>query len=108
MREAQRRSVVVEPHYFIYFVRAEGSDHVKVGFSTDVTARMTNLQTANAYRLVLEFCFPTSTHRETEAQLHQYLTSLGRHVRGEWFRLENGIDYFDLLDEFRRSRRNDE
>ena len=64
-------------------------------------ARLAALQTANAHLLVLELCFPTPTHRETESQLHQYLTSQGRHVRGEWFRLPKGTNYLQLLNDSR-------
>ena len=70
---------------------------VKVGFTRDICTRMRALQTANAHTLVLEHLVATLDHRQMERMLHEYLTELGQHVRGEWFVIEAGTDYADVV-----------
>ena len=70
----------------IYFIRAKGTNYVKIGYSKDdygVSQRLTALQTGNWHELELMFCFKGEF--EEENFLHKFYDKY--RVRGEWFDL---------------------
>jgi hypothetical protein len=74
---------------FVYFIRCEDTDLVKVGWATNVRMRRKSLQIGCPYRLRVhaEFEFPSADEaKRIEAGLHAALRS--SHVRGEWYRFE--------------------
>ena len=81
----------------VYFVRLAGSEFVKVGKTQNINQRLSNLQVSSPSVLIIDFLFVTPEHDKYEKQLHQHLVIKGQHVRGEWFRITRGTNYFDLL-----------
>ena len=82
----------------VYFVRLLGSPFVKVGLTGQpMYVRLGQLQTANPHKLQTEFQFLTPHCSRFETSLHAYLKKHDKHVRGEWFRLPPGTDYFKLV-----------
>ena len=81
----------------VYFVRLAGSEFVKVGKTQNINQRLSNLQVSNPSVLIIDFLFVTPEHDKYEKQLHQHLVIKGQHVRGEWFRIARGTNYFNLL-----------
>jgi hypothetical protein len=79
----------------VYFIRVKGTKMVKVGFTTNINQRMITLQMANPGELELEFGFLTPKYKQYQKALHTHLQ--GKHVRGEWFGLEEDTDYFALI-----------
>jgi hypothetical protein len=71
----------------VYFVRMGDTDCVKVGQTSRICARMSNLQVSCPTKLHLELQFKTPNHEAIELTIHTHLKSLGLHVRGEWFKL---------------------
>lgn len=74
---------------WVYFV-ADGAGHVKIGHTLDVAARVRELQTCNAFELVVLSVLRGGS--ETEHALHQRFAE--HRVRGEWFRLAPEIVEF--------------
>jgi hypothetical protein len=70
---------------YVYFIRARGTEMVKIGFSNNPHKRLKQLNTGNAIDLKLEYSFKTESYRQHERMLHTHFK--GYHVRGEWFRL---------------------
>ncbi len=69
----------------VYFARASGTDHLKIGFTDgDVNDRLRQLQTGCPNRLVLEDALEGDF--KTESFIHEELKAF-RHEKGEWFRL---------------------
>lgn len=66
---------------FVYFIRAEVTGMVKIGWATKPEARLKSLQMQSPDRLVLAATVP-GTGRDEKA-LHERLTAHRRH--GEWF-----------------------
>lgn len=79
----------------IYFIWAKGTPFVKVGRTAgcDKTSAQQRLQCLSAgcpHELELIYTFSLGSQHDDcqgEKQLHLGLTLIGRHVRGEWFRL---------------------
>ena len=74
------------PHY-LYAI--ESGDAVKVGFSCDPYARLRNLQTGHASKLILRRKIEVGDKRSAmvaEKRLHQHLQRF--HIRGEWYDLK--------------------
>lgn len=67
----------------VYFIRAAGTDYVKVGSAKDPWIRLKGFQVGCPLKLELECVLPGS--RSVENYFHQRLKS--RSVHGEWFRL---------------------
>jgi hypothetical protein len=75
-----------ERELVIYIVQEEGSDRIKIGYARDAKARIRQLQVANPRRLlVLDIARGT---KADEAALHRRLKARGKHLTGEWFRLD--------------------
>lgn len=68
----------------VYFIQASDSGYIKIGWSTDVAARVESLQMGFPEKLQLLLAFKGT--RAMEKQLHEKFVSY--RVRGEWFRPE--------------------
>lgn len=78
-------SDAVYAHSRVYFIRAVGTELVKIGFSDEVGRRLRELQCASPHELAIEHLIIGTP--AIEAELHRRLKRKGRHVRGEWYRL---------------------
>ena len=80
---------------WIYFIRAEDTLKVKIGFAKDVGKRMESLQSGNPGELSL-IAKTTATLGE-EKELHDILKRErpDLHVRGEWY--HPALDLFGLM-----------
>ena len=83
----------------LHFIRQASADIVKVGNAANVVERFQELQDASPSELSIEFHFLTPHYKEYKRKLHKQLASQGKHVRGEWFRLPQGTNYFKLITE---------
>lgn len=77
-----------ERHGFIYFVRC--GERAKIGFATDVRARLIELQVGSAEILELLGTLPGS--REIEGFVHWLFRA--DHAHGEWFALSSDLQAF--------------
>lgn len=94
---------------YCYFIRATEHDFVKIGYTTNVEARLVNLQTGCPYDL--EIMHVLRGAESTELFFHKKFAK--SHVRGEWFRLSGEIERYvcclkmgypgDWLENFRLS-----
>lgn len=85
---------------YVYFVR--GGDWVKIGRSTDVIARVRDLQTTSP--LDLRIAVIVHGDNRLESRLHRRFASL--HIRGEWFRCEPPLS--SLIEEMIATDRSDD
>ena len=71
---------------YLYLIEEEGDGYLKIGVATDVSARISTLQTGNVRRLK-ELCSVGPLSRKTafalESKVHKALSDL--RVVGEWF-----------------------
>lgn len=71
----------------VYVMKDNVRGFYKIGFSTNLAARISALKTANpAIEIVAEY--PGT--RQDEAELHNCFGWSGKHVGGEWFDLNKG------------------
>jgi len=77
----------------VYFIRLKSSKMVKIGQTGDIVKRFRSLQSSNPYPLAIEFSFGTMDARTAELSLHAHFKSMGKHVRGEWFRLDTNTNF---------------
>lgn len=82
-----------EPKKLVYFILNESSRLVKVGFTSSIGKRFTDLQTASGAPLLLILYFRGD--RATERRIHAFLNAA--RTFGEWFRYEEIAQ--DLVDE---------
>lgn len=76
----------------IYFVRAEGTNFIKIGWTArGVRSRLRQLQTGNAQKLLLLADMPGDQRKERS--LHGAFSHL--RAQGEWFRDEGSLS--DLI-----------
>lgn len=80
----------------VYFIRMADTEMVKVGFTSRIAARISELQTGCPHELHLEYHSLRADCARDESAMHVFLRSM--HVRGEWFRLPNGVDYEGLCE----------
>ena len=66
---------------YVYFIGEQSSGRVKIGFSRNPWARLTNLQTANSSKL--EILCHLRTNGVSESEIHRLLS--GHSIGGEWF-----------------------
>ncbi len=71
----------------VYFIKAKGGKHMKVGYATNVERRITQLQTGNPRRLKVIAVVPGT--RQLESAYHQILAPY--RAVGEWFCLEGKV-----------------
>jgi hypothetical protein len=91
-----------KPRY-IYFIRADGTNEVKIGTTRNPLQRLRGLQTANARCLTLKATVSFSSGYSAdkyEAVMHERLKA--RALNGEWFNLppsllEREVDYLTRL-----------
>jgi len=76
---------------WVYFIEAEGTGLVKIGFAKDPKRRLYDLSTMSPVPLVLLATIPGGRERET--QLHRMLDDFRHH--GEWFHRSKMVD--DLI-----------
>jgi hypothetical protein len=72
----------------VYFIRSR--DMVKIGFTGNITKRLSSMRTASADELTLLYTMPGGT--QMERRLHKTFAHL--RVSGEWFRLEGPLAEF--------------
>lgn len=70
---------------YIYFVKAETVDAIKVGTARNVKARLAGMQTGSPLKLAIErtFIVPHERAYVIERRIHDALSGFRRH--GEWF-----------------------
>jgi hypothetical protein len=68
----------------VYFIRDPASRAIKVGYSTDPTKRLAQLQTATSGQLELLGSIPGG--KEEEGRIHALLGFQHQRIKGEWFR----------------------
>mgnify|MGYP001581752503 FL=1 len=76
-----RRGTTVDERGTVYFAQATDGGPVKIGFTTNMTARLAVLQTDSWQRLQIVHSMPGN--RCTEYVLHEAFEPL--RVKGEWF-----------------------
>lgn len=83
----------------VYIIHAQGTDHVKIGTTTDLPGRLRSIQTGCPYRCTTLMTWPGG--RRLEAFLHKKLAKYRR--AGEWFALPAfpGKMIFDLVENFK-------
>jgi len=79
-KSMRRRSGKPDTGY-VYVLRC--GDYVKVGIASNVTARVSSLQTGNPHPVELLMHWPSETPERDERILHRSLENY--HHRGEWF-----------------------
>ena len=83
--DAVTRRLSADDGGFVYLIREEFMGLVKIGVSTDPSARLQDLQVSCPQRLDLVAVIQSDHPKQTEAKLHVEFES--KHYRGEWFRL---------------------
>lgn len=84
---------------FVYFITTERVGVVKIGFATDVSQRLYNLQCATFLDLSVFDAFPA---RFEDEGIIKDLFSPFR-IRGEWFRFHDYIyDFIEDAEDYRR------
>lgn len=69
---------------YVYIIRDNHKEHIKIGIATDPHKRLAQLQTGNSTPLELEYVsYVCSNASEIEASLHKHFKD--KHVFGEWF-----------------------
>jgi len=75
---------------YVYFIEATGLNRVKIGYATNPTKRIKDLDTGSAVNLELLGVVPGSLAKER--QLHQKFAQY--RIKGEWFNYSDEIkDY---------------
>ena len=80
---------------YVYFIRAEGTDLVKIGVTNDPARRLAMLQTGSPTKLTLWFVI--LGNREREVEIHEQFS--GARKFGEWFQISPEIN--DAIDALR-------
>lgn len=68
----------------VYMVGTEGDPYIKVGYASELSSRMVNMQVGSPRKLIILAVFAGDL--KAEAALHRELQD--HHVRGEWFEYE--------------------
>jgi hypothetical protein len=89
LRPALRKGVV-------YFIQAGGQGPIKIGWSSDLQARIAQLQTANATKLSVLLAMPGTF--EDEARLHARFAYL--RLEAEWF--QDSPEILSYIEEHRK------
>ena len=83
MRDIKQETERQKENEVVYFVKA--GDFIKIGYTCDVQARMSQIQTSNPNEVDLLFTVKTDDARKLEQDLHNKYRK--QNVRGEWFQL---------------------
>ena len=75
---------------FIYFIRSGSRGPIKIGYTADPIARLSQLQVANPCELKLLGCVPGTL--DVERAIHRELS--GHRLRGEWYVVNEHIRAF--------------
>ena len=73
----------------LYIVNEVGTGFVKVGYSQLPKQRLNDLQVGNPHELKLLYHCKVDNAPEREKEIHRILKDNGKHIRGEWFKIEN-------------------
>ena len=65
----------------VYMVGIEGEPYIKVGYASELSSRMVNMQVGSPKKLMVLAVFAGDV--KSEALMHRELQE--HHVRGEWF-----------------------
>lgn len=68
----------------VYIIGAAGDEFVKIGYATDLSARLVNMQVGSARELLVHCVLEGDV--KVESILHREMQE--HHVRGEWFKAE--------------------
>lgn len=74
--------------WVVYFVKEIGPSRVKIGFTNNLSARVSSIAiaTSSELRIVATIqCDGERMCRRVEMAIHHALTQYGRLIRGEWF-----------------------
>lgn len=85
----------------LYFIRAHGSDLVKIGVSRKPAKRLADLQVGSPLILYLDTCLWGVAHHEKE--IHHILKSKGLYSHGEWFQSEAQAIAMELIEKIAQS-----
>ena len=82
----------------VYALSTPNFEYVKIGSTTSVKQRISNLQSGCPFALSLWLQIRTPKHREIESFIHSMMADC--HLRGEWFKpgereLDVISDFFD-------------
>jgi hypothetical protein len=81
----------------VYVLRAGTSPYFKIGQTRYPRPRIQQLQVGNHHNLCCEFLFISDDYRINEGLVHNHLTATDRHIRAEWFTLDDNCDYKALF-----------
>ncbi len=70
---------------FVYAVLNKSCSAIKIGYSSNPTQRLSQLQVSSPTPLELKFLYPNSG-KETEQMMHKILKIKEMHFSGEWFK----------------------
>lgn len=78
---------------YVYVIRMQGTDYVKIGKADNVANRLMSIQTGNPYLLEIEHIKETDDPSDLESRLFHALKA--NRVRGEWFIVDK--DYIKTI-----------
>lgn len=84
----------------VYVLSTPNFEFIKIGVSTALKQRLTNIQTACPFEIELWLTIRSPKHKEIEAHLHERMQHCK--TKGEWFAPDSD-DLDDLLDFFVRT-----
>lgn len=91
-----RQEIAFKRPGFVYFIQADPTDEIKIGFSVDPSRRLDTLQTAAARELHLLATLPGTL--ELEREFHERFAA--HRTIGEWFKASAEI--LDFIHSLRR------
>lgn len=87
IRHAIRLKQQIKNHYTIYAIRMVGTQFVKIGRTTNMKARLDDINIGNPYALEVLFEEPSYNLGKIEQRVHKFLRKY--HKKGEWFELDD-------------------
>lgn len=84
----------------VYLINAVGTNRYKIGITTNIEARLSQLTKQSPFPLQIEIAFDSFDIRRDEKTLHEKFKKL--RVFGEWFDLADEDALPDVLDAMRR------
>lgn len=72
---------------YVYFIKAENTNNVKIGVANDVENRLLSLQTSSPFKLKLKVKIKSESPTLLERTIHYNLRD--KQMQGEWFDLDN-------------------